>query len=371
MVWLYYRIIVSHWKTFGFGTSFLGFLFLLPAFFLFTKVTLFLDRIFFHRYLKAKVENPVFLMGGRSGTTFVHRLLSETRDFPVFEAWELFFPALTARILMKPIIQRKVKNKRDIIYTEDTGHPLTITTVEEEELLFFHKIDTQFVTSRTPLGFDDIEYPELRFYDHQPEPRRKSSVKFFRKCLQRQIYHTGKTQVVAKINYSVCRMKTLMEEFPDAKFIFFLRSPYEVISSHLSQHRKMLDFHFGLENIPKDKLDRYFKRRYRYDVELYYYGYQMLQSGEIPEDRILLVQYDDLLSKLEPTFEKIIEFTGIKPTPQLREVIQRQAQKQKSFKRKHENSPLEEFGLAQEQVAQDLSIYFEEHGFTRKGWSGS
>jgi hypothetical protein len=348
------------------GKGFFGFLLGVPALMLFTRLTMFLDRLLYPGYRAVEIQQPVFLMGGRSGTTFVHRLLSETRDFPVFEAWELLNPALTARKLIRPLVDRRIKKNRHVIYTEDLGHPLTLTTVEEEELLFFHTMDTQFLTSRTPLGLDDIEYPELRFYDHQPDWRRKRSVRFFKECLKRQVYRTGKTQVVAKINYSICRIKTLLEEFPDAKFVFFLRSPYEVISSHLSQHQKMLDRHFGLENIPKERLDLYFERRYRYDVELYYYAHQMASAGDLPSDRIFLLRYDSLRTQLEETFEQFVEFAGITPTEKLREVIRRQAERQKDYKRKHKNLELEAFGISKERLARDLSFYFELYGFDKE-----
>jgi len=39
---------------------------------------------------------------------------------------------------------------------------------QEEELLFLHILDTQFLTLETPLGFSKNGYPELCFNDDQP-----------------------------------------------------------------------------------------------------------------------------------------------------------------------------------------------------------
>ncbi len=366
MLNIYYNILRSTWKTFGFRPSFLRALLLAPPFYAFTYLTFFLDRIFFPQSRRILIKNPVFIIGHpRSGTTFLHRLLTQTGDFAVFEAWHLLFPSLTARSLLKPLISYLIRTNRSTIYPAQIGHELTLSTVEEEEVLFLHKLDTQFVTSRTSLGFDDREYPELRFYDQQPESRRKSSVRFFKGCLQRQILYTDKEQIMAKPNYSILRIKTMLEEFPDAKFIYLVRSPYETIPSHLSQQRNVLDHQWGIENIPPDKLKRYFERRYRYNIELYRYFYELQKNGEIPEDRVMVLQYDVLRSDLYQTFEKIVAFTGIKPSNELQQAIDNQAQIQKDYQRKHQVIKLEEFGLTREQIAEDLSFVFEEYGFDK------
>lgn len=218
----------------------------------------------------------------------------------------------------------------------------------------------------TPLAFDDLEHPELRFHDRQPAARRQSSVKFFRGCLQRQIFYTGKEQIVAKPNYSIQRIKTLMEEFPDAKFIYLVRSPYETIPSHLSLHRSIFDHYWGLENIPSDKLRRYFERRYQYNVELYRYFYELQKNKEIPEERVMVIGYDLLRSNLADTFEKIIVFTGIQPSDRLREIVEKQEKMQQDYQRKHKVMELEDFGLTQGEIAEDLSFVFQEYDLDKK-----
>ena len=108
MLKIYYRILISTWKTFGFGVIFLRWLLLGPLFVFFTNLTLFLDNIFFPQYRKVEVKNPVFIIGHpRSGTTFLHRLLTQTNDFAVFQLWHILLPSLTARVLLKPIMEAK------------------------------------------------------------------------------------------------------------------------------------------------------------------------------------------------------------------------------------------------------------------------
>lgn len=365
MLQVYYRIVVSAWQTFRFKPIFWRWTFLVPIFLVFTHFTLWLDRIFFPQYRQIQVKKPIFIIGHpRSGNTFLHKLLTQTDEFVAFKTWQILFPSLTVRVLVKPLINYLIKKNKSSLVPDRVGHGVALDKTEEEELLFFHKLDTQFVWARSPLGFDDQEHPEFRFHDWQSPSRRHSSINFFKGCLQRQIYYTGKEQVILQTLQSVHRIKTILETFPDAKFIYLVRSPYETIPSHLSIVWFLLDLQIGVKNIPPQKLQRYINRRYRYNIDLYRYFYDLQKNQEIPEDRVKIVRYDSLVSDLENTFNEIIDFTEIKPTNQLKEKIKEQAQKK--YQRQHQFLKLEDLSLTQDQITKDFDFVFKEYDFTKK-----
>ncbi|NEO18217.1 MULTISPECIES: sulfotransferase [unclassified Moorena] len=364
MLKVYYRIIISCWKTFGISHWFFLWVFLPPLAFILVRLTLALDEILFSKYRDIKVVKPIFIIGHpRSGTTFLHHVLTQTEEFSTFKAWHIFVPSLTARILVKPLVDYLVKHNLNSLIPDDIGHGIYLDKVEEEELLFLHEADTQFVLLTTPLAFDDQEHPELRFHDQQPASRRRSSVKFFESCLKRHIYYTGKKQVIAQIHFSTHRIKTLLEIFPDAKFIYLVRSPHETIPSHLSLDRNFIDNQWGIKNIPLDKIKRYEQRRYRYNVDLYRYFYKLKKNQEIPEANVRILHYYLLISDLDKALEEIVDFTGINPSEQLKYSIKEQAQQQKNYKRKHRVRNLEEFNLTREQIMKDLSFVYQEYKF--------
>ena len=366
MLQVYYRIVVSAWKTFGLGAIFWRWALFMPIFIAFTHFTLFLDRIFFPQYRKIQVKKPIFIIGHpRSGNTFLHKLLTQTDEFVAFKTWHILFPSLTARFLVKPFINYLIKKNKSSIVPDQVGHGVALDKTEEEELLFFHKLDTQFVWARSPLGFDDQENPEFRFHDLQPLSRRRNSINFFKGCLQRQIYYTGKEQVILQTLQSVHRIKTILETFPDAKFIYLVRSPHETIPSHLSVLWFLLDLQLGVKNIPPDKLQRYIDRRYRYNIDLYRYFYDLQKDRQIAQDRVMIVRYDQLRWELEQTFEKIVDFTEIQASQELRQAIKQQAYRKSEYKRKHQFINLEELGITKEQIARDFSFVFEEYGFQK------
>lgn len=364
MIKVYFRIVVSAWKNFGFSTTFWGWLLITPLFIAFSHFTLWLDNLFFPKYRECQVKNPVFIVGHpRSGNTFLHKLLTQTDEFLAFKTWEIILPSLTSRTLLKPLINYLINHQKSGLVPETVGHSIALDKVEEEEFLFFHKLDTQFVWARSPLGFDDEEHPEFRFHDQQPDSRRKNSIKFFRGCLQRQIYDTGKQQAILQTLQSVHRIKTILETFPDAKFIYLIRSPYETIPSHLSVLWFWLDHQTGVNKIAPDKLKQYFQKRYRYNIDLYRYFDDLQKNGDIPTNNLLVVEYNELRSNLEVAFQKIVDFTGIKPSEKLQKAVQEQAQKQHKYQRKHEVIELEKFDLTNEKIAQDFSFVLEKYGF--------
>ncbi|VEP11905.1 Sulfotransferase family protein [Hyella patelloides LEGE 07179] len=359
---IYYRILISAGKTFGLGLIFWRWLLFLPLFLGFTHFTLFLDKIFFSQYQKVKIKNPVFIIGNpRSGTSFLHNLLTQTDDFVAFKTWEIFFPALTARVLVKPIINYLIRHNLTKIMHESSGHGLYLDRVEHDEFLFIHKLDTQFLLLLSPLGLDDREYPELRLYDRQSDARRYSSVKFFQECLKRQIYYSKKEKIIAHIHFSTGRIKTLLETFPDAKFIYLVRSPQETIPSHLTLEYNTFKNQKRLDNIPKNRLKRYFKRRYLYDIELYRYFFELQQKAEILSKNLMVLPYNLLCSNLEKSFNQIENFTGIKSSDELRQAVKKQAGKQKQYRRQHRIIKLQKFGLSRKQIAEDFDFVFKEY----------
>jgi hypothetical protein len=360
------RILVATLSTFGVGKELFNYSVRRPLRILFNDVTLFLDNIFFPSYRSVDVKRPIFIIGHpRSGSTFLHRLLTQTDEYAVFRFWEIAFPSLTARKIVRPLIQRLVAKQKDTIFPKEVGHELKFSSVEEEEVLFDQWYNTQFVNAMTPLAFGSWDFAELVYSDRQPQRIRDRTLELFRQCLQRQIYYTGKEQIITKMNYSGLRIRSLLHTFPDAKIIYLVRSPYETIPSHLSLHRNIFDYTYGLQRIPATRLRHYYERRYYYNVEYYRYVERLLEDGAVGPSQVLTVSYDMLLSDLRRAISLILEFTGLQVSEELRRNIDEVASRQGTYRRKHENLPLEEFGLTREKIAQDLGFVFAKYGFPK------
>ncbi len=355
------------WELFGLSRHFVFFVFVILFFMLhslFTVTTLFLDHLLFPKFRKVKIKQPVFIIGHpRSGTTFIHQLFTQTGDMAAFTTWQLLFPAITARILIKPIVRLLTRKNPVVFIPEEAGHQIALDTVEEDEMLFLHTHDTQFVIVGTPLGFVEKDYWELRFHDLQPRKKRIQSALFLKSMFKRHIYYTGKTQIFAQTHFSTHRLKTIMEVFPDARLIYMHRMPEHTLPSYMSLNYHIIDILWGMHRFSEKQKNTFYRRRYEASLELYRYFYDLWHNNEIDKNKVLIVDYQKLRHELMPMFERIVEFTGITPSEELRNAVARQAKKQASYQRKHAVMTLEEFGIDKAQVRKDFAFLYTDDPF--------
>jgi hypothetical protein len=381
---MYFRILESAHAVFGFRGWFFYYLFKVPMKVMYVYLSMSLDDIFFRGYRQVQIVKPIFIIGHpRSATTFLHTVLTSSSDFLTFRDWEIHHPSLTAgkvferfrtlRLLASLItdlrfsphrimvqIRRKKENSAigEIISEQNNIRELV---AQEEEVLFLNILDTQFLTLETPLGFVKRGYPELCFHDDQPHQER--SVRFLSGCFKRRIFASGRPQIMAKINFSLFRIKTLMKVFPDARIIYLVRSPLDTMPSHFSIHQRELDSQFGLENIPPESLRQYFEHRYNYNVLFYRQMDEILKGNVIPKDQLLELTYDSIYKDFGATMRRIEDFVGFKFSADLVEKLRDREKKQTKFKRKHENLPIEAFGYSEENIRTDLAFVFDRYGF--------
>jgi hypothetical protein len=382
---MYIKILHSCLTTFGFGILFLCYVVKVPVMIIYVHFSMFLDNIFSPKYRAIEIKNPVFIVSHpRTGSTFLHKILTQTEEFPSFKRWELISPALIGRkffqrskkmqLLLFLLIDLrsmpyrfkralKDKTKNQNIRANVSGASARLKERQglighEEEVLFLNVLDTQFLTAATPLGFLKKGFSEICFNDEQPH--QENSVLFLKNCFKRQIYFTGKTKILAKMNYSLFRIKTILKIFPDAKFIYVARSPLETIPSHLSLHREALGRSFGLENIPPDKLKQYYKMRYYYNLQHYKCYEELTKNNIIPKSQLLEITYDSLKNDLWGTAQQINDFGNLQFSAELEDRLKKQAEEQSSYKRPHKNLDLEALDLSEERSGPILTSFLKD-----------
>lgn len=125
----------------------------LPAIVCWNHLGFWLDDIFFPAWRKTDVTAPVFLIGNaRSGTTWVHRLLTEANDevFTTFRTWEILFAVpivwkvlftglyLLDKHIFFGLFLYLILNAERGIVGHITVHPIGLMEAEEDEWLMLH-----------------------------------------------------------------------------------------------------------------------------------------------------------------------------------------------------------------------------------------
>ena len=354
-------------QTFGIGWFLVWVIFII----LWREATLFamwLDNLFFPAWRHKAVDRPVFIIGHpRSGTTMLQRSLTSGGDFVIFRLWELLFPSLTARKIVGPVINRMIRSGKDVMMPKNVGHFAALGEVDEEDFLFLFHALTQFYPPLVGLAFSTEDFDDIVFCDALPVSVRRASMAWLDGCLRRQMLFTGRQRVVAKMNYSALRVRTLLEAYPNARIVYLVRSPFDTIPSHLSLHQNVSYHRWGKDRIPPAVLDRYIQRRYKHNVSLYRYVEDLLVAGDLPESRMITVRYEDMMHDLEGEVERVASFCDLNLSDALHNSIAAQAEIQRSYKREHNNLKMEDFGLTHADVLRDLGFVFDRYGFDRGG----
>ncbi|CAM4422799.1 hypothetical protein MB901379_00775 [Mycobacterium basiliense] len=200
-----------------------------------------LDPILFPSLRRTQVIAPVFCIGhARSGTTYLHRLMATDPQFSYALMYELFFPSLLEKRLLRLLLRvdamfgKRLRRRLD----ELEKRRFAPTDDMHKTGFFVPEEDDAFLTWSLCSGFWILMFPfmgELDFYhvDRWSKPKRRRVMGFYKQCVRRQIALNGGGTHLSK-NPTFCgRVEALIEAFPDARFVVPLRNPDETIPSLL------------------------------------------------------------------------------------------------------------------------------------------
>ena len=329
----------------------------------------FLDDIFFPDHKTQLIEKPLFILGNlRSGSTFLHRLLSrDSETFTSLTIWDIY---LTPSVTQKKITQlvSRLDNRlgghlHRLLYEFDRLtlgrykiHPISFFQPEEDENVLFHIWDSFWVSFLFP--FAD-QMPDYRHFDKALSLAHKRRImKFYKSMLQRHLYATGKKYFVSKSPAFSPKIETLIEFFPDARIIYLARNPLDMLPSTVS----WINYARSVFTEPKEK--------YHYQDEIleftqYWYRYPLKYLDAHPSPRHLILSYDDLIQRPEHVIRGFYEQFGYPDKPGLDNLVDHAVKETLAFSSDHVYS-YEEMGFSREQIVRLYADIFERFGFDKR-----
>lgn len=327
-----------------------------------------LDDILFPDYKKQPIEKPLFILGNlRSGSTFLHRLLSrDSETFTSLTTWDIY---LTPSIVQKKITQfvsrldKKYLNNvlHRLLYAFDRAtlgkikiHPVSFFQPEEDENIHLHIWDGYFVTFLFPFL---NEMPNYRHFDEALRPEHKRRIMaFYKSMLQRHLYaNGGKRHFVAKNPAFSPKIETLAEFFPDARIIYLARNPLDMLPSTISW------INYARRQFT-DPGEGYFYIDEIVDLTQHWYRHPLRYLDTHPSRRHLILKYDDLIQRPEAVIRGFYEQFGYPDKPGLPHIIDQAVKETLAFKSDHSYS-LEEMGFTRAQIVEIYADIFERFGF--------
>lgn len=339
-----------------------------------TWVGLLLDDLLFPEYREVEVHQPIFIIGNpRSGTTFLQRLLAKDVDnFFSMKTWEIFAaPSLTMRkIILGGVkvargvgmsVTKRIKRLERLWAEGNVIHRLALRAPEEDEYLFVHIFTAMKVWSFAAMVEEALPFV---YYDHRmPAGEKQRMMDFYEACLQRHItFHRGtqKHYMAKNPNFSPM-ITTLLDRFPDAKFIYLVRNPLDAVPSHLSLKER----EWQMLGRP---LKEYASREFILESSEYWYNYPLDILEGLPEDQALIVNFDEMVANAEKTVKTIYSRFGFTVSPAYQQILVEETQKARNHESQHEYS-LEGLGLSAEELRVRFAPIFEKFDFPQRDGS--
>jgi len=278
-----------------------------------------LDEILFRGYRRISIREPLFVLGvPRSGTTKLHRVLAEDARFTTFRTWEcLFALSITERRFWLGVaaLDRRIGRplgslvewlESHVFAALDDVHPMTLSDPEEDYFALMPILSCFILV--LPFPFSDHLWRMGRFDEQMPAAERKRILDFYERCLQKHLYVHGPDKRLLSKNAAFAPLaRSLVERFPDARFIGCLRDPIETVPSQLSSIGPGLEL-FGVPaNSPV-------VRERMIDQLAFYYRNLAMAFDRLPSNRGVWVPMARMKEGISATLTAVYEQLGLPMT---------------------------------------------------------
>ncbi len=324
------------------------------------------DDVLYPAWADQQVREPVFIFAnGRSGTTLLHRLLGlDEEHFAGYKLYQSVFSAVVYQRLIEAIDRTPVlgdlgRRGVELINTKFfTGwegiHEMGINKEEEDEATFALALETPSISLLHPY-FEG--YEELGKLDDEPPDVRARFMDYYEATIQKHLFSVGGNKhLLAKNVFTAPRVRTILERFPDARFIYLVRHPYRSLPSWLSLfHEKWMTHSPELANDTEHC-------RALAQMCFEYYRIAISVREELDPQRLHVVRYEDLVKDPSAIVRGIYGWMGLDMSPAYEQALAARTAKQRTYKSGHRYS-LEQFGLSEAYVAEQIPDVFEAFGY--------
>ena len=325
-----------------------------------------LDQLFYPEHMTQALDQPIFIVGNfRSGTTLLHRLLAKDPRFTGMKTWEIYVaPTIIQRKIIHWImkINRMVGNPiQKIIDRFETSlrqysymHKAGLNEIEEDSQVFLHTWSTYDLFAFFP--FPDLIRNYIYYDEIISDEQKLLDMNYYKAVLKRHVYANNGKRYISKSPAFSPKVRTLHQQFPDAKFINLVRSPLRVIPSSVS----MFSNHWQTYGEPKEPYPKPAAEVMREQAKYWYlYPHQYLKN--LQPDQYVMVRYQDLVTDPQATIENIYTRFGIELTAEYQKVLAEESDKAKHFKSSHQYS-LEKMGINKADLIEEFDPTLHEFG---------
>lgn len=234
--------------------------------------------------------DPVFIIGHwRSGTTFVHNIFACDKHFGFNTTYQTVFPNLIlfGQPFFKMCLSMNMPDKRPADNLE-----LAVDLPQEEEFALSNMMPYSFYNFWY-FPKHTMEYCDrFLLFETITEEERQVFKDTFMRLVKTSLWNTKGVQFLSKNPPHTTRIRTLLEMFPNAKFIYLKRNPYTVFESTYNFFTNTIK-PLRLQHITDEQIEANF-------VEIYRRMFDKYEADKhlIPSKNLIEIKFEDF--ELDP-----------------------------------------------------------------------
>lgn len=251
-------------------------------------------------YFKAKPTNlkePVFILGHwRSGTTLLHNLMCKDPEMGYTTTYQTIFPnnLFSFQWLFKLFMKKLMPDKRPV-----DNVSLHVDYPQEEEFALNNEIPFSFYNWWYFPKDTRAIAKEYLFNETTKKEENEHWKSNFKRFVTRCLINTKGVRFISKNPPHTARIPQLLEMYPNAKFIYIHRNPYEVVRSTFAFYKSILPA-TQLQDIDEDTLMNDILWVYKKLIDKYEADKSLIDSNNLLE-----IKYADLVSKPDKEIQQI------------------------------------------------------------------
>jgi len=186
-------------------------------------------------------HSPVFIIGHwRSGTTHLHNLLVQDERFCFMSTFQAMAPGfcLSGDRLLKPALESIARRRYPTRLIDNI--PLAFDAPQEDEFAMACLTHRAFIHTFSFPKHAERFFDQFVMLDQQTQVAREHWMSTYCRLLRMIQFRGGARRMVLKNCAHTGRIRTLLAQFPNARFIHIHRNPYEVFLSSMHMHRTVL-----------------------------------------------------------------------------------------------------------------------------------
>ncbi len=285
------------------------------------------ERALFEKRIESTLieHPPLFILGHwRTGTTFLHSLLTQDKNFGYVSLYQTLAPGafFVGRRTIQPLAAMRAPETRPM-----DNVPLKMEGAQEDEFAMAHYSGHSFYSSwYFPRKMEQL-FEKYALFDGLNEKEHEEWRRAYLYVLRTATLHAKGKRLVLKNPVNTCRISALLELFPDAKFVHIYRDPYAVFKSSLRLYRSVLDL-VSLQEIDDPQIERNVLKFYRLMLARYLERRQL-----IPEGNLVELRYENLEREPFREIERVYAELGLPGWESASADIKAYAESQRAYKK--------------------------------------